>query len=427
MKAVAIDRAEPADVWEVSPPGSFQLCANPLFENDAVAELRTLTELISYTTGSTPASGLLLTGSLARGEGAITMVATGQIRWLSDIECFVVFADRYRADFPRVRQLFDRIVRRVNDAQRSRKRGLKIELTPILASRLRAMRPAIFTRELLAHGKLLWGNPPQVPKPAQFSDSCGLLRSDALRLLHNRIIEQLAIRCRDAGDTDPPALFDYRVSKFLVELATSFSLFVGCYRTTYRDRQLAVVSALQNAPVGLDPTCVRLLAGRLKRATEVKLGYLDPNPVRDDDYATEARLAQHLWRWETDQLLGPAAPHNDDWRATLARLRRIEGLGARARDWARLLLRTGLRPNVRLRAFADILRAGSFGNAIYSAGCLLFFSWDDIGSGTGTGTDITEALGRLFDVSGPPTPSTRRCLAERTFSAWQTHLRSAAA
>ena len=257
--------------------------------------------------------------------------------------------------------------------------------------------------------------------------SCDALRTDALRLLNNRIIETLALRAGCSGDPDPPALKSYLLSKFWVEIGTSLSVFLGCYRSTYRARQLALESTLTSPRFGLDPDTVRLLSDRLKPATEIKLGRFDSECGTQDDYDTVARVAQHLWWWETGQLLDDGGRPTSDWRATSERLRRIEGAKARARDWARLAFRTGLRSNVPVPAFGDLLRAGSFANAIYSSGCLLFFYWNDIGLCTTLGEAITIMLCRLFNVSGAPGPSTRRLLAARTYHAWQSHLRSAAA
>jgi hypothetical protein len=224
--------------------------------------------------------------------------------------------------------------------------------------------------------------------------------------------------------TETPTSISYSLNKFLVEIATSLSIFLGCYTTTYRGRQIALESALKTAKLDIDLDSTGLLTRRLKPATQIKLGEVDPGPSCESDYDTVTRVARDVWWWETGRLLGAAAARTDDWQATAARLRRIEGSAARARDWARLVLRTGLR-NLRPGSLATLLHAGSYGNAIYSSGCLLTFFWAEIGSATPLGQAITKALCRLFHVSGPAGPSTRRLLAEHTYSAWETHLRSA--
>jgi hypothetical protein len=412
-------------MFALTPPDTVSLSANAEFQNEAVAEMRTLVDIVRQAPAHIQFSGLLLTGSFARGEGAIASTPFRHTRWLSDIECLAVLPDRRRADFARARQFLADAVRLANDESNRRARGIKIEITPIMASRLGAMRPAIFTRELVDHGKLLWGEPAQVPMPPRAS--CDCLRIDALRLLNNRIIETLALRAGCSGDPDAQPSKSYLLSKFWVELGTSLSVFLGCYRSTYRGRQAALESALTGPPSDLDPDTVRLLSDRLKPATEIKLGRFDLEGEIRDDYETVARAAQHLWCWETGQLLGDGTQPTGDWPDTAQRLRRIEGIKARARDWARLALRTGLLTNVHIQSFGDLLRAGSFANAIYTSGCLLFFYWNDIGLGTASGKAITRTVCRLFDVSTAAQPSTRRLLAVGTYRAWQSHLRSAAA
>ena len=307
-----------------------------------------LVDIVCHAPAHIQFSGLLLTGSFARGEGAIVPSPSGPSRWLSDIECLAILPDRPRSDFTRARRFLAQAVRLANEEPNRRARGIKIEITPIMGSRLRAMRPAIFTRELVDHGKLLWGDPTLVAMP--LSTPCDCLRIDALRLLNNRIIETLALRAGCSGDPDAQPSKSYLLSKFWVELGTSLSVFLGCYSSTYRGRQVELEAALADPPSGLDPDAVRLLSDRLKRATEIKLGRFDPEVGIRDDYDTVARAAQHLWWWETAQLLGDGTQPSGDWRATPQRLRRIEGIKARARDWARLVLRTGLRTNVRRAA-----------------------------------------------------------------------------
>ena len=44
-------------------------------------------------------------------------------------------------------------------------RGIKVELRAILTEGMLRLRPAIFTRELCEHAKLLWGDPAAIPVP----------------------------------------------------------------------------------------------------------------------------------------------------------------------------------------------------------------------------------------------------------------------
>src|SRR5262249_16389506 len=131
-----------------------------------------------------------------------------------------------------------------NDEPARKAKGLHIELSPILANRLRSLRPSIFAAELIEHGKLLRRfDDEEIPMPRRFDVTPAILGRDALRLLNNRIMEQVADL---ASKTAPSPYEEYLASKFWIELGTSLSVFLGCYRTTYKSRYVALQSALAN-------------------------------------------------------------------------------------------------------------------------------------------------------------------------------------
>jgi hypothetical protein len=412
---------------KLSPPGSFRLCADAAFEPEATGEIESLASLTRDMSRTLPASGLLLTGSFARGEGVIVRDRNGNSNWLSDVECLVVLPDDSRRDFAGIsRQLAD-LARQLNEDARRQVRRIRIELSPILASRLAAMRPAIFTFELLQHGKLLWGQGSEVRMPRSFEPGGDLLRRDAFRLLNNRIMEQIAAEVdREPCSPQGPAAA-YALSKFWVEMGTSVSVFLDCYRPSYRARQAALEEALAGPCDGLDDETASVLAARLAEGMGLKFGHItaDEYPT-DGGFESATHLASCIWWWESGRLLGDGV-RAGDWRSVPARLRRVETTAARVRDWGRLLLRTGTAENLRASALGEVLRAGSFGSAIYAAGCLLYFFWEQIGSGRGPGREVSRTLGRLLGVDASSGPATRRMLAQRASRAWQTHLKAAAA
>src|SRR5579864_7486538 len=81
-------------MFEIHPPGSFPLCVDPEFQGDAVGDLNHVSRLVRDATRSFPVVGLILTGSVARGEG--TLVADGKTgtRWLGDLECLLMVLPR---------------------------------------------------------------------------------------------------------------------------------------------------------------------------------------------------------------------------------------------------------------------------------------------------------------------------------------------
>src|ERR1700730_17625359 len=72
-------------------------------------------------------------------------------------------------------------------------------------------------------------------------------------------------------------------------------------------------------------------------------------------------------------------------------------------------------------------RAGSPGNAIFAAGCLLDFFWNDIGSQSARGQEILRLLRPLFGLRGRGRDGSpdRQRLVVRAVTAWQSHLRNA--
>jgi hypothetical protein len=410
-------------------PGSFKLCANPAFEEVAVREFEGLVSFAREVLQPFRALGLLLAGSFARGEGVIVADRHRDYRWLSDIECLVVLPDELRRDLPRLTQLLANAAHDANQHGRRGSRGVKVELSPILASRLAAMRPAIFTCELLDHAKLLWGRPAEITMPTRFKVTRDLLCHDAFRLLNNRIMEQVALRLRLENESSLPSRPEvaYALSKFWVEMGTSLSIFLGCYKTSYRARHAALEPVLRASGTGLDAKTIEVLRSKLAQGMSLKLGYINSDEYRTEgSFGCAADIASRIWWWETSDLLGDSGC-KCDWSSVPARLRRVQTTAGRIRDWGRLMLRTGAFENLRPAAFRDLLRAGSFGNAVYAAGCLLNFFWDQIGSGDGPGLEINRVLGRLFGVDAPCGPATRRYVAERAVCAWNIHLRSAAA
>ena len=413
----------------LSPPGSFRLCANPAFEGEAARELGRLVSAVRNVSHAFPVLGLLLTGSFARGEGVIIHDPQGGLRWLSDVECLVVLPNDQRWDWARLKQVLGKAARDANKDRKGLSGEIKVELSPILASRLAAMRPAIFTCELLEHAKLLWGWPAELRMPSKFKATRDLLCRDALRLLNNRIMEQVAVRLSLENESELASQPDvaYALSKFWVELGTSLSVFLDCYLTSYQARQATLENALTSSRTGLDSETVKLLMWKLAEGMALKRGCVSANQYTTEaSFECAADVAARIWWWETGNLLGEGM-HDDGWRNVPVRLRRIDTAAARIRDWGRLVLRTGAVEYLHVAVLGDVLRAGSFGNAVYAAGCLLCFFWEQIGSGSGPGQRISYVLGRLFGVEGANGPLTRRLLALRALSAWRTHLKSAAA
>jgi hypothetical protein len=413
-------------VFSLSPPGSFPLSADPAFQDEVRRELERVLERVRGCAAAPSVAGVLLTGSFARGEGTVIPHPLTKSRWLSDVECLVVVRGGVVS-----RQEIQRSMRQVeqetNTDCSNAARGIKVELRAILAEGMLRLRPAIFTQELSEHAKLLWGDPAAIPFPQVLSSGEGISKHDAFRLLNNRIIEQIAVRSEHADRASDGTAVAYSLAKFWVDLGTSLSVFLGCYRAGYRSRQKPVEDALRAHPEILGAEMTGRLIYRFRNATAQKLGEAEfPFGVLAGEFSEAVEIARATWNWESGQLLRTSTAAAD-WRGIFARLSSLETAPQRLRDWARALRRpSGLR-QLGPRVMFAAARVGSLATLIYGTGCVIDFFWDEIGSDRGRGTEMAAGLCRALGVEAQDPSERRRLLTRATLGAWKTHLRFAAA
>jgi hypothetical protein len=412
--------------FSLSSPGSFPLSADPAFQDEVCRELGLLLDRVRNSAAAPSIAGVLLTGSLARGEGTIIPDPLTKSRWLSDLECLVVFRGGV-VPKREIRRSLRQIERDTNSERGNVERGIKVELRAILTQGMTRLRPAIFTRELREHAKLLWGDPAAIPVPPVASAGEAISKRDAFRLLNNRIVEQIAVRSQQTDRTSDPTATAYALAKFWIDLGTSLSVFLGCYQPGYRSRQKPVEDALRAHQEILGPEMTGRLIARFRNAMDQKLGrsgFQSGDPAEEFSKAVE--IAYAIWNWESGQLLGTTTGAGD-WRGIFARLSSLETAAQRLRDWARLLRQpSGLRqlgPGAMLAA----ARVGSLATLIYGSGCAIDFFWDEIGSNGGREAAMADELCRALGVEAQEPSERRRLLTRATLRAWERHLRFAAA
>ena len=252
-------------------------------------------------------------------------------------------------------------------------------------------------------------------------------KHDAFRLLNNRIIEQIAVRSEYSDRTSDSTAVGYSLVKFSIDLGTSLSVFLGCYRPGYQSRQKPVEDALRAHPEILGAEMSGRLISRFQYAMAQKLcqtGFRSGDLAREFSEAVE--IARATWNWESGQLSGTSTDAGD-WRGIFARLRSLETAAQRLRDWARVLRQpSGLR-QLGPRAMLAAARVGSLATLIYGTGCVIDFFWDEIGSEKGRGTEMAAELCRSLAVDAVDTSERRRLLTRATIGAWERHLRFATA
>jgi hypothetical protein len=412
--------------FSLSPPGSFPLSADPAFQDEVRAELEGLLARVRDCAAAPSVAGVLLTGSFARGEGTVIPGLQAKSRWLSDVECLVVV----KAGVIPTREIqrsMRQVERETNSDFGNVERGIKVELRAILTEGMTRLRPAIFTRELCEHAKLISGDPAMILAPRVPVSGAPISRHDAFRLLNNRIIEQIAVRSEYADRACDNTAVAYSLAKFWIDLGTSLSVFLGCYQSGYRTRQKPIEDALLANQEILGAEMTSRLISRFRNAMAQKLGQSGfPSGDLTAEFNEAVEIARATWNWESGQLAGTNAA-GGDWRGIFARLGSLETGAQRLRDWARLLRQpSGLR-QLGPRAMLAAARVGSLATLIYGTGCVIDFFWDEIGSEKDRGSEIAAELCRALAVEAQDTSERRRLLTRATLGAWERHLRFAAA
>lgn len=415
-----------ARAFELSPPGTFEVAADPACQAEAVAQLFEAAGCTRDAIRVFEPLGLVLAGSLARGEGTLVAGPDGSVRWLSDIECIAVFPDE-TVDFAAVDASLRALESSFNSEPGRLSRGVRLEVRAITAAKFARMREAIFSRELIENGKLLWGTPERIGAPRWAHSPPAIPAIDALRLLANRVVERLELRLAVESRTFDPDTLSYRNAKFWIDLATSVSVFLGCYRSGYRARETALAERLRRTPRVFHAAASERLLGHLRDAMKIKLGCAQ----RDGAGACasiEAGAKAGAWalRWETARMLGGGAKCGG-WNWIPGRLGRVEPVGQKLRDWGRYWLRTEREGCLAARWPVVMLGYGSPTAAIYSAACLLDFFWKDAETGNPPADAIMKSLVQLFGVEAAAPALLRRKLAEATLRAWTAHVRFNAA
>jgi hypothetical protein len=410
-------------LFELREPGSFGMCANPEWEAEARTVLRAVARSVPTVLVNLEPLGIILTGSLSRGEGTLARDTDQTVRWLSDLECLVVFRDSCSMS-PRVQLTLEAAATELADQLRGRATGLKIHLGGIRARALAKMRPSIFRYELAKNGKLIWGNSAEIPRVAESDCDASNFHLDALRLLTNRIIELIPARLALEAGKQPPS-GAYALNKLWLDAGTSLAVFLNCYRASYADRARALGIALNAPGHTLELRTAREVAERVSAATNVKLGFASMNPrVTELDFKEAVRIAADIWYWQTSQVLsdGPR-PQTFDWCQVIRRVRRLQTFSQQLRDCARFAIRRRATGIPALGGLSQVVRAGSPRSAIFGAGCLVQFFWDELVGDYEPGMGIARAVGELLGMRRESRSATRRQLAERTFSLWECHVR----
>ena len=320
---------------------------------------------------------IILTGSMARDEASITTDHHMTVV-LGDAEFLLIFAKTVRV--PAAHSV-EKVAKNVESRLNRRSVKCRICLSPVSTAFLDGMVPHIFAYELRHCGRIVWGDQTALTCVPPF-ETTQIPLDDAVRLLCNRMVELLEIMAVSGLRSKATK---YATVKLYLDMATSFLVFAGAYRPTYRERlkelqKMAAATRPGSAPFPLQSfTQVIEYCTRLKLSTSDSLsdGFLS-DPEESEHWLMDGiQLAHLLWRWELQRLLRLDAKTSDE--ELLARWAASQPWPARLRGWLRVL-RDGEGTTARRhwKRWLRIARHRSPRHAVYTAACRLFFLIPDV-------------------------------------------------
>jgi hypothetical protein len=358
--------------------------------------------------------GVLLTGSFARKEGTLLRERDGSVRWLSDIEYLVIAPGRGVRCKEALRQSLAKAT-----ASSTKQIGVKVDFGIIGAARLPKLRDSIFARELAANAKLIWGDARTIVLPTK---TCAQdLRRDGLRLLNNRIVEQLKLRVRYEQGQSPALETFFAIQKLWQDIGTLLSILLGCYQPSYA-RRMEALERSRGAMRNELGRCSEKLLSNIRTATSARFGSFAPNFDLDHQFQDSWRAAAGAWKWGNERLTGREVSL-EDWKAIPKCFRRASSITHRARDFYRVLRSADGAPRLTRSSIRPVLASGCLGNAVYAAGCLLFLFWHSIKSGTEDGLRALEFAGGVLHRRFATSELHGAALS--IYDAWEQHLRFA--
>lgn len=312
----------------------FPLCADPA-RDELLRPLvdRSVAFLVEQV-GAPRLDTVILTGSLARGEGSVLLRPDG-FRVLGDIEFIFVIRPPY--DWPVIRRWVSDLNRRATREIGHGGRVASIEYGPASTVFLgQKIEPGIFAYDLRRHGKVVWGRRDALQELRPFGVE-NIPRWDAVELIMNRMVELLVLE--DGGtDGSAPEERAYHLVKIPLDLAGSALAFAGRYVSPYAERHNAFVAMLNSMPDlraalpepdGFCAELARVVACKLAPTDTLLL-----HGASNERAVAVSSWARGFWLWEMRRLLGrPSGQFSDLLDAYISH----ESLGERLRHWAKFL------------------------------------------------------------------------------------------
>jgi hypothetical protein len=282
---------------------------------------------------------VVLTGSLARGEGSLSSDGIpGKLA--SDAEFVVILHDR--APLPKSSDT-TKLSAEIESQLAADGVQCHISLSCVHDDFLRKMRPHIFAYELKTCGKVLFGEQNILSLIPSFAPT-DIPFEDGWRLLSNRMIEMAEGLCEahSLGRGPVPQDVFYHAIKLNLDAATSFLIFAGNYAPSYRQRSRNISDLAKNS---IDAISLSFSLSQVALLTADCTDWkLLRNKALEDavDWqwiAIACRNASLLWEWELRKMTKAGGELS---RSELCiRLMRQQPFVARIRGWLYVMRREG--------------------------------------------------------------------------------------
>jgi hypothetical protein len=167
-------------------------------------------------------------------------------------------------------------------------------------------------------------------------------------------------------------------------MATSFLVFAGAYRPTYRERVAELQQLATSAPAADPPFSLPEFAEAVAHCTDLKLssafsssGFAADSEESERSLLEAVRLAHLLWRWELTRMLHLDVNISDE--TLLAGWASSQSWRSRLRGWVRVARDADgkITKNNCVRWIGLALHK-SPRQSVYAAGCQLFFRIPDL-------------------------------------------------
>lgn len=328
----------------------FPLCADPRRDKTARPLVERAATFLLEQAGSASIEAIILTGSLARGEGSVLPGSDG-FRLLGDVELLVILRSPVR--WAEARRRMAELSRQATCQVGETGHRASIEYAPAGISYLRrSIRPSIFAYDLLHHGRVLWGRAGILGEIRPFGADA-IPREDALELTMNRMVELLILRDSRPEEAAPWSCA-YQVAKTLLDLAGSALAFAGRYVSSY-ERRIGEFRKLEAEEDALRRSLVNAddFLAELEWATECKLAPTEKMLARGaltERLAAAATWAGGFWLWEMREWLGR---HSEGFPTLLEGYMAREPLWRKFRGWVKFYTHP-LRPRGATQFFRSV-------------------------------------------------------------------------